>query len=68
MALTAAPSARSVAATANVRARKRVDALATAILWVMETSIIVLLAAFVGYMIYLGWSALTPSFVFGMPK
>jgi phosphate transport system permease protein len=63
-----APSARSVAATANVRARKMVDAAATVTLWVMATSIIVLLAAFVAYLIYLGGSALTPSFVFGMPK
>jgi phosphate transport system permease protein len=68
MALRTAPSARSVAATANVRARKAVDGVATAILWVMATSIIVLLAAFVAYMVYLGWSALTPSFIFGMPK
>ena len=64
---TAAPSARSVAATANVRARKIADGIATVALWVMASSIIVLLAAFVGYMIYLGWNALTPSFVFGMP-
>lgn len=68
MALTTAPSARSVAATANVRARKIVDAVATGVLWVMASSIIVLLGAFVAYMIYLGWSALTPSFIFGMPK
>ncbi len=68
MARTTAPSARSVAATANVRARKIADGIATALLWVMATSIILLLAAFVAYLIYLGWNALTPSFVFGMPK
>ena len=68
MALTATPSSRSVAATANVRARKIVDMAATTVLWLMATSIIVLLAAFIGYMVYLGWSALSPSFIFGVPK
>jgi phosphate transport system permease protein len=63
-----APSARSVAATGSVRARKAADGVATAILWVMASSIIVMLAAFVLYMVYLGWSALTPSFIFGVPK
>jgi phosphate transport system permease protein len=68
MALSTVPSASSVAATGSVRARKAADGVATVILWAMATSIIVLLAAFVGYMIYLGWSALTPSFIFGVPK
>ena len=63
-----APSARSVAATGSVRARKAADGVATAILWVMASSIIVMLVAFVLYMVYLGWSALTPSFIFGVPK
>ncbi len=63
-----APSARSVAATGSVRARKAADGVATAILWIMASSIIVMLAAFVLYMVYLGWSALTPSFIFGVPK
>ncbi|HEV3086634.1 MAG TPA: phosphate ABC transporter permease PstA [Candidatus Elarobacter sp.] len=66
MAITA-PSARSVAATGSVRVRKLADAVATIVLWVMASSIIVMLAAFVIYMVYLGWSALTPSFVFGKP-
>jgi phosphate transport system permease protein len=61
-------SASSVAATGSVRARKSADAVATAILWVLASSIIVILAAFVLYMIYLGWQALTPSFIFGTPK
>ena len=63
-----APSARSVAATGSVRARKLADATATVILWAMASSIIVLLAAFIAYMIHLGWSSLTPSFIFGAPK
>jgi phosphate transport system permease protein len=62
------PSASSVAATRSVRARKLADAAATVILWVMASSIIVMLAAFILYMIYLGGSALTPSFIFGVPK
>ena len=61
-------SASSVAATGSVRARKSADAVATAILWILASSIIVILAAFVLYMVYLGWEALTPSFIFGTPK
>jgi phosphate transport system permease protein len=61
-------SASSVAATGSVRARKSADALATAILWILASSIVVILAAFVLYMVYLGWQALTPAFIFGTPK
>ena len=67
MAATSA-TARHVAATRSVRARKISDAIATIILWAMASSIIIMLAAFVLYMIYLGWYALTPSFIFGSPK
>jgi phosphate transport system permease protein len=62
------PSPRSVAATGSVRTRKLVNATATIVLWVMASSIIALLAAFILYMIHLGWSSLTPSFIFGVPK
>ena len=68
MAITTARSARSVAANRSVRARKMTDAIATAVLWAMASSIIVMLAAFVLYMVYLGGQALTPSFIFGVPK
>jgi phosphate transport system permease protein len=61
-------SASSVAATGSVRARKSADAVATAILWILASSIVVILAAFVLYMVYLGWQALTPAFIFGTPK
>jgi phosphate transport system permease protein len=61
-------SASSVAATGSVRARKSADAIATAILWILASSIVVILAAFVLYMVYLGWQALTPAFIFGTPK
>jgi phosphate transport system permease protein len=68
MAMTAARSASSVAATRSVRARKTADAIATLILWAMASSIIVMLAAFLLYMAFLGGHALTPSFLFGVPK
>jgi phosphate transport system permease protein len=66
--VSAAARARSVAATGSVRARKTADAIATVILWAMAISIIVMLAAFIIYIGYLGWQALTPSFIFGVPK
>ena len=59
---------RSVRATGSVRVRKSADAVATVILWLMASSIIVLLGAFIVYMVYLGWQALTPSFIFGRPQ
>lgn len=64
----AEPSSAAVTATRSVRTRKIADAVATAILWAMASSIIVLLAAFIIYMVYLGWSTLTPSFLLGTPK
>jgi phosphate transport system permease protein len=63
----ATASSRRVVATGSVRVRKVTDVIATVVLWVMASSIIVMLAAFILYMTYLGWSALTPSFVFGKP-
>lgn len=59
---------RRVAATGGVRARKIADGVATVVLWAMALSIIVMLAAFVIYLVYLGAGALTPSFIFGQPK
>ncbi|HTD35885.1 MAG TPA: phosphate ABC transporter permease PstA [Candidatus Limnocylindrales bacterium] len=68
-ATTAEPApVRGVAATGGVRVRKTADAIATVVLWAMASSIIVMLAAFIIYIGYLGWSALTPSFIFGVPK
>jgi phosphate transport system permease protein len=68
MAVAATRSARSVAATGSVRQRKLADAVATVILWAMASSIIVMLAAFILYLVYLGGHALSPSFVLGVPK
>ena len=69
MAVVAArPVVSGLAATGNVRERRIADAIATVVLWVMASSIIVLLVAFIAYMVYLGWSALTPDFIFGVPR
>jgi phosphate transport system permease protein len=62
------PQPRRMVATPGVRARRAADLIATIVLWAMATSIIVMLAAFVIYMVYLGAGALTPSFIFGQPK
>jgi phosphate transport system permease protein len=57
-----------VRATGAVRARKIKDGIATVVLWALAVGIIVMLAAFVIYMVYLGANALSPSFIFGQPK
>lgn len=62
------PSPRSVAANASVRARKIVDSVATVVLWAMASSIIIMLAAFIIYMVYLGGHAISFDFLFGTPK
>ncbi len=68
MAAVAPRGRRSVAATESVRTRKFIDAVATVVLWAMAVSIIVMLAAFIVYIAYLGWPALSPSFIFGVPR
>ncbi|GAC1545990.1 MAG: phosphate ABC transporter permease PstA [Candidatus Velthaea sp.] len=52
---------------AGVKSRRLVDSLATGILWLMASSIIVMLAAFIIYLFYLGGHALSWSFIFGLP-
>jgi ABC-type phosphate transport system permease subunit len=54
-------------ASPGVRARKLADQIATVVLWIMASSIILLLALFIIYMFYLGVQYLTPSFIFGLP-
>jgi phosphate transport system permease protein len=61
-------SVSALASSPGVRARKFADSLATAVLWAMALSIILMLALFIIYMFYLGARYLTPSFLFGMPK
>jgi phosphate transport system permease protein len=60
-------TANLLATSPGVRARKLADGLATAVLWVMASSIILMLAAFIIYMFYLGARYLTPAFIFGLP-
>jgi phosphate transport system permease protein len=57
----------ALATSPSVRARKFADQLATVVLWLMASSIIVLLAAFIIYMFWIGARYLTPSFIFGLP-
>ena len=64
---TTIPSNTLLATSPGVRARKFADAMATVVLWVMASSIILLLGLFIVYMFYLGARYLTPSFIFGMP-
>src|SRR5947209_7953610 len=66
MATTARPLSLS-ASSPGVRARKIADGAATVILWIMASSIILMLALFILYMFYLGGRYLTPSFIFGLP-
>ncbi len=69
MVATAVPPAEpKLAGTGGIRARKLADVTATVVLWLMASSIIVMLAAFIIYMVYLGGSALSIGFLFGTPK
>ncbi len=52
----------------GVRARRATDRVATVVLWGMAISIIVMLACFVLYLLYLGAQYMTPDFIFGVPK
>lgn len=47
---------------------KRIDKIATIIFYVISTFIVVLLGAFILYILYRGGSMLKPSFLFGNPK
>jgi phosphate transport system permease protein len=69
MAMPVAPTRTSrITSTAGVKARRAVDLFATAVLWAMASSIIILLAAFIAYLFYLGGHYLTWDFIFGLPK
>jgi phosphate transport system permease protein len=65
---TSAATTSAIASSPGVRARRFADQLATVVLWLMASSIIVLLALFIIYMFYLGARYLTPDFLFGLPK
>src|ERR1700694_1666089 len=55
-------------ASPGVRSRRTTDRVATVVLWGMATSIIVLLALFVIYLMFLGARYMTPDFIFGTPR
>ena len=57
----------SLASSSGVKARKFADRTATVVLWCMASSIILLLAAFIIYMFWIGARYLTPAFIFGLP-
>ena len=57
----------TLASSPGVRSRKLADQIATIVLWLMASSIIVLLGAFIIYMFWIGARYLTPSFLFGLP-
>jgi len=67
VATTQPTSTSLIGSSPGVRARKLADQVATVVLWLMASSIILLLALFIVYMFYLGARYLTPSFIFGMP-
>lgn len=67
---TAAPAVPGgrLAASAGVRVRRFADVGATIVLWLMALSIILMLAAFIGYLFYLGFGALSWQFITGAPS
>jgi phosphate transport system permease protein len=69
MAYSAAPMRNArVTSDAGVKLRRFIDLVATIVLWAMASSIILLLAAFIIYLVYLGGHWLTWDFIFGLPK
>jgi len=57
-----------IVADAGVRRRRFIDGLATVILWGLGASVILMLAAFVIYLFYLGSSAISWSFLTSPPQ
>ena len=66
----AAPRAavRGFASDPSVRVRRFADGLATVILWIMAASIVLMLAAFITYLFYLGFHSLSWQFLTGAPS
>ncbi len=60
--------ARRLVSTNRVRARRIADIAATVVLWLMALSIVFMLAAFIGYLFYLGFGALSWQFLTGSPS
>jgi len=57
-----------IVADAGVRRRRFIDGLATVVLWGLGASVILMLAAFVIYLFYLGASAISWGFLTGSPQ
>src|SRR6185312_6513876 len=55
-------------APSNVKVRKLTDHVMTGILWACAISIILMLALLIGYIVYLGYSALSWHFITGSPS
>ncbi|MGB8266100.1 MAG: phosphate ABC transporter permease PstA [Candidatus Velthaea sp.] len=69
MAVVAATSAQEdVTGDAGVRRRRLADNVATVVLWGLGASVILMLAAFVIYLFYLGAGAISWQFLTGMPQ
>lgn len=68
MAAVATSAPTTLTGSTGVKARRFADQLATVVLWTMASSIILLLAAFIFYMFYLGARYLSFDFIFGLPK
>ncbi|MGL4873151.1 MAG: phosphate ABC transporter permease PstA [Clostridium sp.] len=48
--------------------RRKVDKIATGVLYFISASIVILLILFIGYIFYNGWKILTLNFIFSKPK
>jgi phosphate transport system permease protein len=65
MATATRPTLRS---SGNAGARRQLDRIATVLLWSAALFIVALLALFIGYLFYLGWSAISWHFLTGLPS
>ena len=68
MAVIAAGTAPPTTRRDNAAQRRLIDRVATIILWAAALSIVILLAFFVGYIFYLGWSAVSWNFLTAPPS
>ena len=68
MAVGTATAPESIAAVDTAARRRAVDVIMTGVMWGAAISIVVLLAFFIGYLFYLGWSALSWHFLTAPPE
>ena len=68
MAVASAERSRGFRANTGVRVRRLTDIVATGVLWLMAASIILMLAAFIAYLFYLGFGSLSWHFLTGPPS